>query len=122
MKTTLTWTAGSVFLFLLSCSGQKSSSEEQENRYPNIVYILADDLGYGDIHAYNSSSKIPTPALDSLAASGIQFTDAHSNAAVSTPTRYGILTGRYAFRSRLKSGVLVGHSPALIESGRETVA
>ena len=122
MKTTLTWTAGSVFLFLLSCSGQKSSSEEQENRYPNIVYILADDLGYGDIHAYNSSSKIPTPALDSLAASGIQFTDAHSNAAVSTPTRYGIFTGRYAFRSRLKSGVLVGHSPSLIESGRETVA
>ena len=62
------------------------------------------------------------PALDSLATEGIAFTDAHTNSAVSTPTRYGILTGRYAFRSRLKNGVLVGHDPSLIEPGRETVA
>lgn len=89
---------------------------------PNIIYILADDMGYGDIRALNSSSRIPTPALDRMVADGITFTDAHSNSAVSTPTRYGTLTGRYAFRSRLKKGVLVGHDSTLIEKGRETVA
>ena len=121
MKTTLTLAASSVLL-LLSCNGQKKEQEANEAAYPNIVYILADDLGYGDIQAYHAESKIQTPALDSLANEGIMFTDAHSGSAVSTPTRYGILTGRYAFRSRLKSGVLVGHSPSLIEPGRETAA
>lgn len=93
-----------------------------QGQRPNVVYILADDMGYGDIGVLNAESRIPTPALDSLVRCGVTFTDCHSNSAVSTPTRYGILTGRYAFRSRLKSGVLVGHSPALIEPGRETVA
>lgn len=88
----------------------------------NVVYILADDMGYGDVSAYNPDSKIPTPVLDSLAASGIRFTDAHSNSSVSTPTRYGTLTGRYTFRSRLKKSVLTGYSAPLIEEGRETVA
>src|ERR1035441_193914 len=73
---------------------------------PNIVVILADDLGYGDVGCYNAQSKIPTPNLDRLAGEGIRFTDAHAPDAVCTPTRYGLLTGRYAFRSRLKSGVL----------------
>lgn len=89
---------------------------------PNIVYILADDMGYGDVRAFSPSSLIPTPALDSMALQGIIFTDAHSNSAVSTPTRYGTLTGRYAFRSPLKKGVLTGYSAPLIEKGRETVA
>lgn len=66
----------------------------------NVIYILADDMGYGDLSSYNPRSGIPTPVLDSLAASGIMFTDAHSNSAVSTPTRYGTLTGRYSFRDR----------------------
>ena len=89
---------------------------------PNIVYILADDLGYGDVHCLNPErGKIPTPNLDRLAAQGIQFTDAHSGSAVCTPTRYGILTGRYAWRSRLQSGVLLGFSPPLIDKGRLTV-
>lgn len=122
MNTTWTATTGSALLFLIACDGQKKTSEESQNTRPNIIYILADDMGYGDIHANNSESKIPTPALDSLARCGISFTDAHTNSAVSTPTRYGVLTGRYAFRSRLKSGVLVGHDPSLIEPGRETVA
>jgi arylsulfatase A-like enzyme len=91
-------------------------------RYPNIVYILADDLGYGDPRCYNAESKIPTPNIDRLATQGVRFTDAHSGSAVCTPTRYGINTGRYCWRSRLKSGVLEGYSPALIESGRLTVA
>jgi len=89
---------------------------------PNIVYILADDMGYGDLVCLNPESKIPTPNMDRIGEQGMIFTDAHSPSAVCTPTRYGILTGRYCFRSRLKSGVLVGHSSPLIEPDRFTVA
>jgi arylsulfatase A-like enzyme len=89
---------------------------------PNIVYILADDLGYGDVKALNPQGKIATPSLDRLAGEGIAFTDAHSSSAVCTPSRYSILTGRYNWRSRLKSGVLSGNSSPLIEPGRLTVA
>jgi len=89
---------------------------------PNIVYILADDWGYGDVSCLNPDSKIPTPHTDRLAAQGMAFVDAHSNSAVCTPTRYGILTGRYCWRSRLKEGVLYGYSEPLIEAGRMTVA
>ena len=89
---------------------------------PNVVYILADDLGIGDLGCYNSDSKIPTPAMDQLASEGMRFNDAHTPSSVCTPTRYGVLTGRYSWRSRLKSGVLQGYSKALIEPGRLTVA
>ncbi len=89
---------------------------------PNIVFILCDDLGYGDVGCLNPQSKIRTPNIDRLAAQGMRFTDAHSSSAVCTPTRYGILTGRYNWRSRLQSGVLGGMSPTLIEPGRLTVA
>ncbi len=89
---------------------------------PNIVYILADDLGWGDVRCFNPGSRIPTPQMDRIAAEGLRFTDAHSGSAVCTPTRYGILTGRYCFRSRLKSGVLGGYSRRLIERDRLTVA
>ncbi len=89
---------------------------------PNIVYILCDDLGYGDVACLNPAGKIPTPHMDRVAREGITFTDAHSGSAVCTPTRYGVLTGRYAWRSRLKNGVLGGLSPRLIEPGRMTVA
>jgi arylsulfatase A-like enzyme len=88
---------------------------------PNIVFILADDLGYGDVGCYNPRSKIPTPNLDRLAAEGLRFTDAHAPDAVCTPTRYGLLTGRYSFRSQLKSGVLLPWAGPLIEEGRLTV-
>lgn len=88
---------------------------------PNIVFILADDLGYGDVGCYNPESKIPTPHLDRLAREGIRFTDAHAPDAVCTPTRYALLTGRYCFRSRLKTGVLWPWDPPLIEEGRLTV-
>jgi arylsulfatase A len=88
---------------------------------PNIVVILADDLGYGDVHCYNVQSKIPTPHLDRLAAEGMRFTDAHAPDAVCTPTRYGLLTGRYSFRSRLKSGVLGPWGQPLIEARRLTL-
>ncbi|SDF40095.1 Arylsulfatase A [Dyadobacter soli] len=89
---------------------------------PNVIYILADDLGSGDLSCLNPDSQIHTPNLDKLASNGLAFTDAHSGSAVCTPTRYGILTGRYAFRSRLKKGVLGGYSSMLIEKDRWTVA
>jgi len=93
-----------------------------QKSWPNIVYILADDLGYGDLRCYNPDSKIPTPFISQLAAEGVRFTDAHSGSAVCTPTRYGILTGRYSWRGRLKKGVLWGYSYPLIEPDRLTVA
>ncbi len=89
---------------------------------PNIVYILADDMGTGDPGCYNADSKIPTPNIDRLAAEGMRFTDAHSPSAVCSPTRYGVLTGRYAWRTRMKTGVLWGYSRSLIEPDRLTVA
>jgi arylsulfatase A-like enzyme len=89
---------------------------------PNIVYVLADDLGYGDVSAFNGGSKIKTTHIDALAREGMRFTDAHSGSAVCTPTRYGILTGRYCWRSKLKKGVLGGYGEPLIEPGRVTVA
>ncbi len=89
---------------------------------PNIVYILCDDLGYGDVHCLNAQGKIATPNMDRIAAGGMTFTDAHSSSAVCTPTRYSILTGRYNWRSHMKKGVLNGYSPRLIEPDRITVA
>jgi len=89
---------------------------------PNIVYVLCDDLGYGDLKCLNPDGKIATPNFDRVAAAGMIFTDAHSGSAVCTPTRYGILTGRYAWRSKLQQGVLGGLSPRLIEPDRLTVA
>jgi arylsulfatase A-like enzyme len=74
---------------------------------PNIIFIMADDQGYGDAGCYNPGSKIPTPGIDRIASEGIRFTDAHSGSAVCTPTRYGLLTGRYSWRSRLQHGVMV---------------
>ena len=100
----------------------KILNKEADTRHPNIIYILADDLGYGDLSCLNDSSKIHTPNLDKLAEQGITFTDAHSNSAVCTPTRYGILTGRYAWRSRMKSGVIWSYDEHLIEPDRTTVA
>jgi arylsulfatase A len=90
-------------------------------RLPNIVIILADDLGYGDIGAYNPESKIPTPHVDRMAREGIRFTDAHTPCAVCSPTRYGLLTGRYPWRTELKQQVLWPFDKPLIEKGRLTM-
>jgi arylsulfatase A len=89
---------------------------------PNIVYILADDLGYGDVGCYNPASKIPTPNMDRLAKEGVRFTDAHSPSAVCTPTRYALLTGRYAWRTRLQKNVIGPFAPPLIPAKQLTVA
>ena len=91
--------------FLTLPFSQTGCGNKQDN--PNIVYILADDMGYGDVGYLNPNSKILTPNLDQLARDGILFTDAHSGAAVCTPTRYGILTGRYSWRFALEEQCLM---------------
>ena len=87
---------------------------------PNIVFILADDIGYGDFGCYGAT-KVKTPNVDELARRGIRFTDAHSPAAVCTPTRYALLTGQYAFRNPLGSHILPGNAPLSIKPGTLTV-
>lgn len=90
---------------------------------PNIVFVFCDDLGYGDVQCLNpENGKIPTPAADRLAEQGMIFTDAHSGSSVCTPTRYGLLTGRYSWRTKLQSGVVQGFEPNLIAEDRPTVA
>ena len=90
---------------------------------PNIIYIICDDLGYGDIQCLNpEKGKIPTPHVDKLATQGMVFTDAHSGSSVCTPTRYGVLTGRYSWRTKLQSGVVQGFAPCLITKDRPTVS
>lgn len=99
-----------------------TSCNQSYTKEPNIIFILADDLGYGDVSCYNSDSKIITSNIDNLATQGVMFTDAHTSSSVCTPTRYGILTGRYNWRSTLKQSVLNGYSKALIPQQRETIA
>lgn len=90
---------------------------------PNIIFVLCDDLGYGDVHCLNPErGKIRTPGIDRLAREGMIFTDAHSGSSVCTPTRYGLLTGRYSWRTRLQKGVVQGYAPCLISPDRPTVA
>ncbi len=97
------------------------SNDKKEQSKPNIIYILADDMGYGDVSILNPEGKIKTPHLDQMANEGMIFTDAHTSSSVCSPTRYGILTGRYNWRSTLKQGVLWGRSKALISKSRTTV-
>ncbi len=111
-----------VGIAVLLCLCSRWASAAEPTPRPNIVVILADDLGYGDVKCLNPDGKIATPNIDRLAASGIRFTDAHSASAVCTPTRYGLITGRYCWRTKLQSGVLGGLSPRLIEPNRPTIA
>jgi arylsulfatase A len=95
--------------------------QETHMQKPNIILILADDLGYGDVACYNSQSKVPTPNLDRLSREGLTFTDAHAPSTVCTPSRYSVLTGRMAFRTGVK-GVFTGAGgPCMIEEGRLTL-
>ena len=89
---------------------------------PNVIVILADDMGIGDVSSLNAKCAWKTPGIDRLAREGRTFTDAHSASGVCTPSRYTLLTGRYSWRGKLKSSVLHGYDPALIEPGRLTVA
>ncbi len=89
---------------------------------PNLIYIFADDMGYGDVSCLNRDSRIVTRNIDRLAAEGLRCTDAHASSAVCTPSRYSVLTGRYNWRSVLKSGVTGGYSRPILERDRLTVA
>ncbi len=104
-----------VLVSLVSCSTKKTNS-------PNIIIVLADDMGYGDVQSFNPDSEIPTPNLNRLSEQGIMFTDAHTPSSICTPTRDGLLTGRYCWRTFLKRGVLKGYDSPLIEEDRITIA
>lgn len=107
----------SALLLLLSLAAAATAADR-----PNIVIMLADDMGFGELQCLNPKrGKIPTPELDAIAASGMVFTDAHGGSSVCTPTRYGLMTGRYAWRTRLQSGVLTG-GESLIAPDRLTLA
>ena len=107
---------------LLAAAALCSCTTEQPEQPPNIVLILADDFGVGDIQAHYPDNKIATPYLDKLVQEGMSFTDAHSPSAVCTPTRYGLLTGRYSWRTRLQEWVLAAYEPPLISEDRPTLA
>jgi arylsulfatase A len=92
-----------------------------KKQFPNIIYILADDLGYGDVSCMNPDAAWTTQNIDQIARDGMLFTDAHTGSAVCTPTRYGVLTGRYSWRTRMKQGVLWSWDPPLIEKNERTV-
>ncbi|WP_405398692.1 arylsulfatase [Maribacter sp. Asnod2-G09] len=108
-------------LFTISCLAQRNFAQES-NQNPNVILILVDDLGYGDVSAYNENAAFATVNIDRLAKEGISFTDAHTSSAVCSPTRYGIITGRYSWRSKLKHGVLKGYSKPIINNERKTIA
>jgi len=101
---------------------QTLSNQTVSSDRPNIVFIFADDMGYGEIQALNPDrSKIPTPHLNQLFSQGKIFTDAHTTSSVCTPSRYALLTGRYNWRTRLQHGVVTGGGEPLIAAGRLTV-
>jgi arylsulfatase A len=103
---------------LLAIAGNSSHAAD----FPNIVIILADDMGFGEVQHLNPErGRIKTPHLDQLSREGLVFTDGHSGSSVCTPTRYGLMTGRYAWRTRLQKGVLTG-GESLIAKDRLTIA
>jgi arylsulfatase A-like enzyme len=109
----------SVILVLMLCAfcpGAKA-----KNPHPNVVIILADDMGYGDPQCYNAQSLIPTPNIDRLARGGTRFTDAHSVSAVCTPTRFGLLTGSYCWRTPLSHAIVMPYEPPIVENDQTTL-
>jgi arylsulfatase A len=114
-------------LFILGFTGMQcspaSDSANDISSKPNIVFIFADDMGYGDVSALNPAARTLTPTIDKLVSEGIAFTEAHASASVCTPSRYGLLTGRYAFRSEIGADMGInGFHKSVIEPGRETLA
>ena len=113
------------FAFLVCClavAGVRTGACADENRRPNILFILADDLGWGDVHANNPGAcKIPTPHMDRVAEEGLTLTDMHSASAVCSPSRYALLTGRYSWRSRLQRSIVYPNMDYLIDPDRLTL-
>lgn len=98
------------------------SKAESKEKKPNIIIIYADDLGFGDVSCYNLGSKITTPNIDKLAQNGMLFTDAHSPSCICSPSRYGILTGRYSWRTDRKQGNPEPGEQTWLDQGRLTIA
>ena len=112
-----------VYVIAVTCFWISAAVATAADQKPNILIILCDDLGVGDVHCYNAEhGKIKTPHIDQLASQGMLFTDAHSGSSVCTPTRYGLLTGRYSWRTKLQKGVVSGFQPCLISAKRPTIA
>lgn len=112
-----------LLVILISCNlKMKKEGLNEPEKLPNIILILADDMGYGDPGCYNDKSQILTPNIDKLAKEGIMFTNAHTNSSVCTPTRYGILTGEYAWRGQLKRGVTWSYDSLIIDTAETTIA
>ena len=111
-----------IFCSLLLCTIHSVQAVERDVSKPNIIIIYTDDQGYGDVSATNPEAKFQTPNLDRLAKEGIVFTHGHSADSVCTPSRYGLLTGRYPWRTIKKQGVLGAEAPCLITEGRMTLA
>ena len=108
-----------VFLLsVLACA----HATAQDAALPNVVIILADDLGYGDAQCYNPDSTIPTPHLDAVAAQGMRFTDAHSPASLCAPTRFSMLTGNYSYRNSSAFGVWKPEADSGIDTGGWTTS
>ena len=101
-------------------STRVQTSRESEADRPNIIFIMADDMGYGDLGCYGAT-KIPTPNMDQVAREGMRLMDAHSSSAVCSPSRYTILTGRYHWRTRLQAGIVGLWGAPLIASDRLTI-
>jgi arylsulfatase A-like enzyme len=112
---------GLLFMMAFSMTQCRQTLENKAVQKPNIIIMLADDFGVGDIQAHYPENKIPTPNLDKLVGEGISFTDAHSPSAVCSPTRYGLLTGRYSWRTPLQEWVLACYEPPLIKPERTTL-
>jgi arylsulfatase A-like enzyme len=114
MKTTIICSVSLLGTVAVSCG-----DEQKLPKQPNIIFILADDIGYGDLSCYGAT-RIKTPNVDRIAASGVSFMNAHCAAATSTPSRYALLTGQYAFR-RNDTGIAAGNAPSIIKPEQKTV-
>ncbi len=105
----------------LACSVVTERADLGSGAPPNVILLLADDLGWGDLRAYDPRSRIPTPNIDRLAREGMLFTDVHSPSSVCSPSRYGVMTGRYPWRVRASGRALRYFAPPMIEAGRLTL-
>ena len=110
-----------LLLFALSLAALLAQTPPPSSSTPNIVIVFADDMGYGDPRVYNPRSRVPTPHIDALAARGMRFSDAHTASSVCSPSRYGLLTGRYPWRSRLPVGIVQSWGKPMISHDRLTL-
>lgn len=118
MKSTLLWGLGASFLASGALHAQKK--QDVKTQLPNVIFIYADDLGYGDLECYGAN-RVQTPNVNRLAEQGIRFTNAHATASTSTPSRYSMLTGEYAWR-RPGTDIAAGNAGMIIRPERYTIA